>query len=129
MEQQDNSTNLCNVSDENTDIHPAMESVSEFQIERSLKALQAIWRRPAYQNGLKINVIIDKNIERTLFLDSLKIQYCLNNLISNAVKYSQEGIITVSAVHLKTHNGTSYLSLNVQDTGQGMTEKHVRDLF
>jgi CheY-like chemotaxis protein len=129
MKQQYINTNTCNVSGEATDDYLVMESVSEFHIGRSLKALQAIWRRPAYQNGLKINVIIDKNLNNTLLMDSLKIQYCLNNLISNAVKYSEKGIITVSAVRLNTHTGMSYLALNVQDPGEGMSKQQVLKLF
>ena len=56
--------------------------------------------------------------------DAFRIRQILNNLIGNAVKYTDRGTITVSAAL----NG-SQLTMSVADTGSGMTESEQQRIF
>lgn len=56
--------------------------------------------------------------------DAFRIRQIMNNLIGNAVKYTDRGTITVSAAL----NG-SQLTMSVADTGSGMTESEQQRIF
>jgi signal transduction histidine kinase/CheY-like chemotaxis protein len=74
----------------------------------------------------------DENIPLNLFGDELRIKQVLNNLLSNAFKYTKEGLVrlSVSAESEGLKNGSeAMLVFEVSDTGQGMTEEQVSRLF
>ena len=77
----------------------------------------------------KINA--DKNTPLTLYGDELRIKQVLNNVLSNAFKYTHSGEISlsVSAEYLDNEEKTAILVLDVKDTGQGMTEEQIKKLF
>jgi CheY-like chemotaxis protein/ABC-type amino acid transport substrate-binding protein len=72
---------------------------------------------------------LDENIPSILFGDELRIKQILNNLLSNAFKYTDSGKVSlsVSAEYLEGSRVTIVFS--VHDTGQGMTEEQVNKLF
>ena len=68
------------------------------------------------------------NAESKLFLttDSLYLSRILDNLISNAIKYSEEGThIYVSATHTPDH----FINISVKDEGQGFSREDKKHLF
>ncbi|AWW29781.1 histidine kinase [Echinicola strongylocentroti] len=56
--------------------------------------------------------------------DELRIRQILNNLISNALKFTEDGSVAVSIVH-----ESDYLLVEVKDTGIGMTEEFKDNIF
>jgi signal transduction histidine kinase/CheY-like chemotaxis protein len=75
---------------------------------------------------------VDENIPLTLFGDELRIKQILNNLLSNAFKYTNEGKVSLSiSVDNTPQNEAGKLTLvfSVSDTGQGMTREQVDKLF
>jgi len=84
---------------------------------------------------IKLNIDVNENMPSLLFGDELRIRQILNNLLSNAFKYTDKGQITLSVNIEKT----TPLALNAQeqvvlvfsvsDTGQGMTSEQVNRLF
>jgi signal transduction histidine kinase/CheY-like chemotaxis protein/HPt (histidine-containing phosphotransfer) domain-containing protein len=68
---------------------------------------------------------VDENLPVILFGDVIHIKQILNNLLSNAFKYTEEGKIKLSvhAEYSKKENFDMVLIFNVSDTGQGMTEE------
>ena len=77
----------------------------------------------------KLNV--DKNIPSILIGDELRLKQILNNILSNAFKYTQEGLVTLSVSVLpkeREEDGLIALIFCVKDTGQGMTEEQVKKM-
>ncbi|MDR0443683.1 MAG: response regulator [Treponema sp.] len=74
---------------------------------------------------------VGENIPATLIGDELRIKQILNNLLSNAFKYTQKGEIefSVTAEHSSGNGGNVTLILAVRDTGHGMTAEQVSKLF
>ncbi|MDR0818931.1 MAG: response regulator [Oscillospiraceae bacterium] len=60
--------------------------------------------------------------------DELRIKQILNNILSNAFKYTDKGSVTL-AISCTREGETIWLTFRVSDTGQGMTEENVRKLF
>ncbi|WP_461247651.1 ATP-binding protein [Treponema sp. R6D11] len=78
---------------------------------------------------------VDDNIPSSLFGDDLRIKQILNNLLTNAFKYTDQGeiLFSVSAESengvVKIDNNRIKLVFRVQDTGQGMTKEQLGELF
>jgi len=77
---------------------------------------------------------VDKNTPLNLLGDVLRIKQVLNNILSNAFKYTDEGVIefSVAAEPRPDNEAGDYdtmLVFRVRDTGVGMTEEHVGKLF
>jgi signal transduction histidine kinase/DNA-binding response OmpR family regulator len=74
---------------------------------------------------------VDENVPSKLFGDELRIKQILNNLLSNAYKYTNEGHIKlfVYTETEKSGDENTMLVIRVSDTGQGMTDEQVSALF
>ena len=77
---------------------------------------------------------VDENLPSLLQGDELRVKQILNNLLSNAFKYTEKGTVKLSIYVEKVEKiegGESDLTIGmkVSDTGQGMTEEQVKRLF
>ncbi|MDR0443684.1 MAG: response regulator [Treponema sp.] len=79
-------------------------------------------------NPVKFTLQVDENIPSSLVGDELRIKQILNNLLSNAAKYTQRGEVVLSVSSVAASGGIT-LVFRVQDTGQGMTQEQVSKLF
>lgn len=64
----------------------------------------------------------------TMYFDKEVIQIILDNLISNAIKYTEKGTIHID-VSLNERNGTTFTDLTVSDTGYGISSKALPHIF
>jgi signal transduction histidine kinase/CheY-like chemotaxis protein len=64
----------------------------------------------------------------TMQADRIKVRQCLLNLLSNASKFTDRGVITLSAARVKK-NGSDWLVFRVKDTGIGMNPEQTAKLF
>jgi PAS domain S-box-containing protein len=71
---------------------------------------------------------IDENVPAALYGDEIRIKQILNNLLSNAFKYTDEGEVELSLV-VKYSGDAVTLVFSVRDTGQGMTGEQLNKLF
>jgi signal transduction histidine kinase/CheY-like chemotaxis protein/HPt (histidine-containing phosphotransfer) domain-containing protein len=78
---------------------------------------------------------VDENIPESLYGDDLRIKQILNNLLTNAFKYTDQGEIIFSVLFesrddsVITNDNKITLVFRVQDTGQGMTKDQIEKLF
>ena len=81
---------------------------------------------------IKFELSVDGNIPSTFMGDEIRIKQILNNIISNAIKYTDEGLVHLS-VASESWTGSKDSDVNliftVIDTGRGMTEEQVDKLF
>ena len=85
----------------------------------------AIQARPvANKKNLEVVCCLRPGADRMCQADAFRIRQIMNNLIGNAVKYTDRGTVTVSAAL----NG-SQLTMSVADTGSGMTESEQQRIF
>lgn len=61
-------------------------------------------------------------------IDYLKIQKIVNNLLSNAFKFTEEGEITLS-LKAEIVDNRQYAVIKVEDTGIGIPEKELNSIF
>jgi signal transduction histidine kinase/DNA-binding NarL/FixJ family response regulator len=80
---------------------------------------------------IEFNLQLGENIPTTLFGDELRIKQILNNLLSNAFKYTNSGKVTLSVTCEAQQGGADGITLvfRVTDTGQGMNAEQLNKLF
>jgi PAS domain S-box-containing protein len=79
---------------------------------------------------IEFKLLIDENMPSVLFGDSTRIRQILSNLLSNAFKYTSEGVVELSTyVESKNTNSEVMVVFRISDTGQGMTAEQIHALF
>ena len=91
---------------------------------RDLKDLM----RPLVERKNNQFVIECPNAIGVMQADRIKVRQCLLNLLSNASKFTERGVITLSANRAR-RNGSDWLIFRVTDTGIGMTPEQMTKLF
>ena len=103
------------------DPHPASP-------REAVESVCALWEQKAIENDIDLQCRIDAKVQDTIIFDTHRYEQCLNNLISNAVKFSPGGKIQVVLTTLET-KGQNNLVAVVKDTGIGMNEAQLANLF
>ncbi|MCL1878925.1 MAG: ATP-binding protein [Defluviitaleaceae bacterium] len=78
---------------------------------------------------INFNLMVDEDIPQILIGDELRIKQVLNNLLSNAFKYTREGEVKLSISVEHGAGDDMSLLVELQDTGQGMTKDQIDSLF
>jgi len=87
------------------------------------------WETPAQRKGLRLTTTIDADLPPRLWADARRVRQVLDNLVSNAVKFTSKGEIDIS-IAVEDNTGSScVLALEVTDTGHGMSQSTIRTLF
>jgi signal transduction histidine kinase/diacylglycerol kinase family enzyme/DNA-binding NarL/FixJ family response regulator len=77
---------------------------------------------------IKFTMSLSDNLPEKLIGDELRIKQILNNILSNAFKYTDKGSVNFDISGEKTDNGFMTI-FTVSDTGQGMHEEELQTLF
>ena len=86
------------------------------------------WQR-AKEKDLDFRVNIDENIPAVLLGDDVRVKQIINNLLTNAVKYTRKGSVTLSAGGRPDGRGNFVLKISVEDTGIGIRKDDLGKLF
>ncbi len=82
----------------------------------------------AKTKDLEVNVTVDENIPSVLYGDEIRIRQVFNNIISNAVKYTNEGSIDI-VIKGKKYDNDFIIEFSVKDTGIGIRSEDMPTLF
>lgn len=77
---------------------------------------------------LEIIVHVDSTIPRGLIGDAPRIRQVIINMVTNAIKYTNAGFISIRVSYTKREYGIN-LSVSVTDSGIGISEKNLEKLF
>lgn len=88
-----------------------------------------IARVRAASKSLDFQVTVDPNLPSRLCGDEVRIRQIINNFLSNAIKYTKEGTITLSVTYESLSKNQILLIIAVQDTGIGIREEDMGKLF
>jgi len=79
--------------------------------------------------GLEVSYYLDPNLECSVIGDELRLKQILNNIISNAVKFTEEGYISFRITKISSDNDYVKIKIAVKDTGIGIKESFKEKLF
>jgi signal transduction histidine kinase/CheY-like chemotaxis protein len=81
------------------------------------------------EKGLDLHIDINKNIPDFLFLDPKRFAQILFNLLSNALKFTDSGSISIAIKAVTYKKNKNTLQLVVKDTGVGITKAQQKNVF
>lgn len=106
-----------------------MECVS-FNLHQVLSNVRHVMWFEIARRGLTFSMHLDPDVPSHLKGDPLRLQQVLVNLIGNAVKFTDNGEVSVAVSRKKNRaKKSATLIFQVKDTGIGMTEKQLSRLF
>jgi len=83
-----------------------------------------------YEKSVEFELMVDEKTPATLIGDEIRIKQILNNLLSNAFKYTENGKVCLSVISESVPNSDEIiLILIVKDTGDGMSDDQLKNLF
>ena len=101
----------------------------DFNVSQTLYGLIELMQVRAQNKNISLASFIDPNISDYLSGDQGRIRQILLNLISNAVKFTDEGSVIVRLDALELHKNRYELCLSVEDTGIGIKATDQDQLF
>ncbi len=87
-----------------------------------------LMRARAEEKGVRLEIALAPRVPRTVRSDATKVRQILTNLVSNAVKFTEYGGVTVR-VACDERDGRAILLLSVEDTGVGVQPEEIERLF
>jgi PAS domain S-box-containing protein len=103
----------------------AVEQI-DFSLPSVIHELKSLFELSANEKSIKLNFIIDIEMNKPLYGDPLRVKQILTNLISNAIKFSSEG--SEVTIQIKPMNAT-HIQFFVRDHGIGITLEQQEHLF
>lgn len=83
----------------------------------------------AFNKGLKLTFSVDDNVPHILKGDEHRLSRVFVNLIGNAIKFTQQGSITLKATRLKEQKKDCIIHFMIKDTGIGMPPESKTSLY
>lgn len=99
-------------------------------VEEFLTGVNSICYSQASAKGVEYECIVDPVLDDYYIGDAMKLQQVLINILSNAIKFTNEGgkVTFSAALHRKTKND-AVLRFIINDTGVGMSEEYLGHIF
>lgn len=95
-----------------------------FNLRLLLKDICDSFKFVTEEKNIRLNLDISSEVSSNYMADSNRLRQILFNLVGNAVKFTQEGSVTI-----RVENSGDKLKFSVKDTGFGMTPAEVQNLF
>ncbi|MFV5687898.1 response regulator [Flavobacterium sp. ZT3R25] len=100
-----------------------------FKMNSSISAMLHLFETKIQEKNLKLVKEYDSKIPKVLVGDPVRLHQIILNLVSNAVKFTSKGKITVSVDLLHEEDDTVILKFAVTDTGIGISNEKIATIF
>ena len=99
---------------------------TSFDLDRQLQTLADMWQPKAKAKGLQLTVLKQPEVPQSVFTDDRKLRQVLMNLISNAIKFTATGGISL---RVWVGQESQRLCFEIEDTGVGIAPDELAMLF
>ncbi|MGD9717041.1 MAG: CHASE domain-containing protein [Sulfuricurvum sp.] len=100
-----------------------------FALENVLSQLNAIFAQRAEEQGITLDFGMEENVPGIIVGDELRLDQILTNLLSNALKFTHKGKVSLNISLLERRGDRALIRFSAADTGIGMNESHIAKLF
>lgn len=104
-------------------------TIEEFSPPELIDQVTGNFAARVQDKGIRLYSVIDPAMPEHLLGDGARLQQILNNLVSNAVKFTQAGQIIVRATAKRLSRQAIEVEFQVSDTGPGIAAQHHQHLF
>ena len=100
-----------------------------FSTAKIIAQLKKSAKMAANEKGLKLKFMVDASIPETLLGDAARFSQMVNNLLNNAIKFTNEGRVRVNLDFEKQGETRGQLTLKVRDSGVGIPKEKLKSIF
>src|SRR5690606_21519906 len=83
----------------------------------------------ANQKGLHSKLLLDEDLPNLLVGDPIRLAQIVTNLLNNAIKFTLEGQVTITASFVNQCSETTNIKIEINDTGIGIPEEKLDYIF
>jgi signal transduction histidine kinase/CheY-like chemotaxis protein/HPt (histidine-containing phosphotransfer) domain-containing protein len=102
---------------------------SEFNIRELVKGTLHLMQVKASEKKISLTSVIDYHIKDMLWGDPIRLNQIITNLLANAVKFTENGKVTIELKLVEASENKCKLRFNVSDTGIGIPESRLARIF
>jgi signal transduction histidine kinase/CheY-like chemotaxis protein len=100
-----------------------------FSVKKLIKDIVSANINGANERENRISLNLDERLPEYVTGDALRLGQVLNNLVSNAVKFTHRGFISVRVDLQRLMPGSAVLHFSVHDTGAGIAKENLQNIF
>ncbi|MBK5143107.1 transporter substrate-binding domain-containing protein [Budviciaceae bacterium BWR-B9] len=115
---------ISRIESERLVLHP-----ERADLRHLIEAVASLFDGVARQKGLDFCLEIDAEVQGDVLVDPLRFKQVLSNLVSNAIKFTQQGQVTLSVMVEQISADRLDVCIQVRDTGKGIDEVTRQRLF
>lgn len=102
---------------------------THFELRSCIEDTLDLFAIKAIEKGLDLLYMIDSDVPSNFLGDANRLRQILVNLINNAIKFTEKGEILITVQLLHESNGLLELKFSVKDTGIGIKQETINNLF
>lgn len=101
----------------------------EFELKQFIESISQFFRIEAEKKGLKLKYEIQDGCPLNIITDEVRLRQVISNLVSNAIKFTDEGQIDIKVGFRNIDDHRVILKFDIKDTGIGIPEDSFNDIF
>jgi signal transduction histidine kinase/ActR/RegA family two-component response regulator len=101
----------------------------DFSVSDLVKNIRFSLLQKANEKNIQIKLMMDQDLPNALIGDPVRLGQILTNLISNAVKFTHKGKVTITASLAESNQNTSTIDFEIADTGIGIMPDKIEHIF
>ena len=101
---------------------------SEFNLNLLIEKILNQFYHEAKRKKISLNFSAPSNFNKNIIFDELRLSQILNNLISNALKFTENGSVSIKYIIEEESNNTAYIKFLIEDTGIGIKSQNLEKI-
>ncbi len=100
-----------------------------FDLGELLNSISSTFKYAAENNALEFSSEFDPKLNNDMFGDKTRIYQIVNNLLNNAIKYTEGGFIKLEVKRTSGKGNKQHILITVQDSGIGIAKENQESIF
>lgn len=100
-----------------------------FSIHEVVEGVMNAFLFRADEKGIVLKSVIDEAVPERIVGDQVRLTQVLNNLVSNAIKFTEQGFVSIHVNPLNVRGEHVDISFEVRDSGIGISQDKIRTIF
>ena len=104
---------------------------SPFDLRNLIEECLELFSRQVNEKGLEINYLLSPDLPASMLGDASRIRQVINNILGNAIKFTEKGEVFVEVTPIEIHNEHNQCEflIAIKDTGIGIAKENQTQLF